>query len=198
MSTSSSSAPAPWPVKLTYADLQTLPEDGRRYEILEGELCVTPAPTTHHQRISRNLEFALHAHVSEFELGEVLYAPVDVMLDRQTVVQPDIVFVSTARLALVGERAIEGAPDLVVEIASPATEQRDRGAKQQLYARYEVAHYWRIDPAASTLTELVLEQGGYVLRATHRAGEPFRSELFPRLSIDLAAVLRVPPAKPAE
>lgn len=180
-------------VVLTYEDLQSMPEDGRRYEILEGELCVTPAPLLQHQRVSRNLEFVLHAHVLQHRLGEVFDAPVDVILDRNTVVEPDLVFVAAARLAIVRERAIEGAPDLVVEIASPSTEIRDRGAKQQSYARYGVAHYWRVDPAALTLTELILEQGDYRLRGTFRSPETFRSELFPELAIDLETVLRVPP-----
>lgn len=179
-------------VVLTYADLQGMPEDGRRYEILEGELCVTPAPTTHHQRVSRNLEFVLHAYVTQHQLGEVFDAPIDVVLDQHTVVEPDLVFVATARLAIIRERAIEGAPDLLVEIASPSTQARDRGAKQQSYARYGVAHYWRVDPTALTLTELVLEQGNYRLRGTFRSPEAFRSELFPELAIDLATVLRVP------
>jgi Uma2 family endonuclease len=92
------SASPPVRVVLTYDDLRATPDDGRRYEIMEGELAVTPAPSTTHQRISRNLEFVLHTHVTQHGLGEVLDAPVDVILDRTTVVEPDLVFVARARV----------------------------------------------------------------------------------------------------
>jgi Uma2 family endonuclease len=83
----------------------------------------------------------------------------------------------------------------VVEILSPSTEQRDRGAKQQLYGRYGVQHYWRVDPLARSLTELVLSGASYVLCATHLAdGEPFRAALFPDLAVDLATILPQSPA----
>lgn len=179
-------------VVLTYADLQTMPEDGRRYEILEGELCVTPSPSTQHQRVSGNLTFVLQSHVTQHDLGELFYAPLDVILDRHTVVEPDILFVAKDRLGIIRERAIEGAPDLIVEIASPSTEDRDRGPKRQAYERYGVAHYWCVDPYALTLTELVLEQGSYRLRGTFRSPATFRSALFPELAIDLSSVLQVP------
>src|SRR5262249_24724348 len=122
----------------------------------------------------------------------VLYAPVDVILDRASVVEPDIVFIARCRLSLIGEHAIEGAPDLVVEIHSPSTEQRDRGIKQELYARYGVAHCWRVDPNARSITELVLKEGAYTLRATYVAPASMRSALFPELTIDLGAVFANP------
>jgi Uma2 family endonuclease len=181
---------APSRVVLTYDDLRATPDDGRRYELLEGELCVTPAPSTTHQRISRNLQFILHSHVSIRMLGEVLYAPVDVILADTIVVEPDLIFVASGRSALISERGIEGAPDLVVEILSPSTQQRDLGIKRQLYARYGVAHYWCVDPVARTLTELVLAGGEYTLRAVHGTSEvPMHSLLFPDLPIDLARVV---------
>jgi Uma2 family endonuclease len=183
------SASPPQRVVLTYDDLRATPDDGRRYEIMEGELAVTPAPSTTHQRISRNLAYVLHTYITQHGLGEVLNAPVDVILDRTTVVEPDLLFVARTRASIITERAIEGPPDLVVEILSPSTEQRDRGVKQQVYARYGVQHYWRVDPAARSVAELVLSGATYALRATHLAqGEPFRSALFPELSIDLAAI----------
>jgi Uma2 family endonuclease len=185
----------PAPVVLTYDDLRATPDDGFRYEILEGELSVTPAPGTTHQRISRNLQYVLHAYVTQHGLGEVLNAPLDVIFDRTTVVQPDLVFIARARAAIITERGVEGPPDLVVEILSPSTEQRDRGVKQQLYGRYGVGHYWRVDPAAHSLTELLLSGPSYVVRATHLAsGEPFRSALLPDLPIDLAAIYPKPGA----
>jgi Uma2 family endonuclease len=181
-----SSEPA-LPLLLTYDDYCAVPEDGKRYELLEGELFVGPSPTTRHQRVSRNLEFVLHSHVSARELGEVLDAPMDVILDRRTVVQPDLLFVSTARLGIITERAVEGAPDLVVEILSERGEARDLGYKKQLYARYGVMHYWVIDPEGRSLAEYVLSERSYSLRGTYVAG-PCTTALFPELAIDLRAV----------
>lgn len=183
-----SSPPAPQPVLLTYDDYCRLPDDGRRYELFEGELAVTPAPSTQHQRISRNLEFILHAYVQTDDLGEVLDAPVDVIFDRGTVLQPDILFVAKARLALITQRAVEGPPDLVVEILSSGTQERDRGVKQQLYARYGVRHYWILDPATHSLSEYVLADSAYALRGTATAPSRHTTLLFPELSIDLGAV----------
>jgi Uma2 family endonuclease len=183
-----SSLPAPEPVLLTYADYCGLPDDGRRYELFEGELEVTPAPSTQHQRISRNLEFILHAHVQTKDLGEVFNAPIDVLLDRGTVVQPDIVFVAKDRAAIITTRAIEGPPDLAVEILSSSTEERDRGAKRQLYARHGVRHYWIVDPVSRSLSEYVLSERAYALRGTTTVPGNVTTALFPDLSITLNAV----------
>ncbi len=97
--------------RLTYADYLGLPEDGRRYEILDGELAVTPVPTTRHQRVSANLEYVLMGHVRGLGLGTILYAPVDVILANDCIVQPDIVFVAAGREEIIKLRGIEGAPD---------------------------------------------------------------------------------------
>ncbi len=128
--------------QLTYEDYCQLPPDGRRYQLVEGELFVTPAPATAHQRVSRNLEFVLIGHVKEHKLGVIYDAPIDVILDNQTVVQPDILFVSRERIELVSDRGIEGAPDLVVEILSPRTQKIDRTTKLRVYARAGVQHIW--------------------------------------------------------
>ncbi len=173
---------------LTYADYCAIPHDGKRYELLDGKIYVGTSPTTQHQRISRNLKFALHGHVLEHSLGEVLNAPVDVILDRGTVVQPDLLFVATPRLAIIRQRAVEGAPDLVVEILSESTESMDGGPKRQVYARYGVTHYWIVAPAGCSLAEHVLHERAYDLRATYLAGQPCKTAAFPELTLDLAAI----------
>jgi Uma2 family endonuclease len=125
-------------VVLNYRDYAALPNDGRRYEIHEGELSVTPAPSPKHQIVSANLVRALDTHVRSRRLGLVLYAPLDIILSDTTVVQPDIVFVATERAGQISERGIEGAPTLVIEILSPSTTETDRHTKLQLYARYRI------------------------------------------------------------
>jgi Uma2 family endonuclease len=155
-------------VRLTYRDYVALPDDGRRYEIHDGELSVTPAPGLSHQEISKRLFVVLLRLVAARGLGEIWYAPVDVILADDTIVQPDLVYVAADRLAAAQERGIEGPPTLVIEIVSPTSGQIDRVRKRQLYARHGVPHYWIVDPEARAVEAYVLEAGGYrlALRAT--------------------------------
>jgi Uma2 family endonuclease len=185
---SSSGRIPPGEIRLTYEDYLDLPDDGKHYEILDGELSVTATPVIRHQRVSRNLGFLLHAHVQGGGLGEILKAPVTVMLAETTVVEPDLVFVSTARSGIIGERAIEGPPDLVIEILSPSTARRDRVIKMKLYARYGVDHYWIVDPEARIL-EIFERRGRWYREAGSYTGdERFRSALLPGLAVDLGRV----------
>ena len=178
----------PGPIKLTYEDYAELPDDGRRYEILDGELEVSPASSTRHQAVSRNLLWVLHGHGRERGLGSVYYAPIDVILAPATVVQPDLVFVAAGREAIVTERAIEGPPDLVVEILSSWSVLRDRVAKAALYARYGVRQYWVVDPEARILEVYQLEGAAYRLVGTHEGAARVRTVLLPDLEIDLGGV----------
>src|SRR5215831_18447125 len=113
-------------IVLTYADLATTPADGKRYELLEGELYVTAAPRLRHQQIASNLYLLLGPHVRQAGLGEILFAPLDVILSNITVIEPDLVYVDTARLDRLSDRGIEGPPTLVIEILSPSTAAADR------------------------------------------------------------------------
>ncbi|MBI4590132.1 MAG: Uma2 family endonuclease [Candidatus Rokubacteria bacterium] len=175
-------------IVLTYEDYCALPDDGRRYEILEGELAVAPSPSRAHQRFSRNLLLILHAHIHERNLGEVFSAPFDVILEKTSVVVPDLVFVSRDRLEVVTDRGVEGAPDLIVEILSPATGRRDRVEKAQLYARHGVRHYWLGDPEGRTIETFELGEGQYH-RTAHLTGDTtFAPSLFPGLAISLPSL----------
>lgn len=148
-------------VILTYQDYAAVPADGRRYELHEGELSVTAAPVTAHQRVLLRLVIALDQHIRTRSLGEILVSPIDCILSDVTVVEPDIVYVAADRAAIVSARGIEGAPTLVIEILSPSTAAIDRGVKLQLYARYGVPYYWIVDIAARSIDAYVLEDGGY-------------------------------------
>lgn len=159
-------------VILTYKDYAALPADGRRYEIHEGELSVTPAPSPRHQRILRNLNELVWEHVKSRGLGEVLFAPIDCILSDTTIVQPDLVYLDTARLSAVSARGIEGAPTLVVEILSPTTTVIDRSTKLQLYARYGIPYYWIVDPEARTIETYRLAEGGYQLAGQAAGAQP--------------------------
>jgi Uma2 family endonuclease len=175
-------------VRLTYEDYAMLPDDGRRYELHEGELSVTPAPGVHHQETLARLFVTLWGHVNARGLGTLLFAPVDCILDSVTVVQPDIVFVETARQAVISERGIDGPPTLAVEVISPSTTAIDRRRKLQLYARYAVACYWIVDPPGRTIEAYELAQGQYreagMLSGTTTASLPS----FPDLRLDPPAI----------
>ncbi len=177
----------PAALRLTYSDYLLLPED-RRYQLFDGDLFMTPAPTTSHQRISRNIEFLLHMHVSERGLGEILDAPCDVVLSQVDVVQPDILFVSRERASIVREAGLFGAPDLVVEILSPATVARDREVKPKLYARHGTRELWIVDPEARTIEVHVNQGEGFRCMATYAPPEELRSPLLPDLSVPLEKV----------
>ena len=140
------------------------------------------------RRVSRNLELILHVYVNERGLGEVLNAPVDVILDHHTVVVPDLVYVSSGRSSIIEHRAIVGAPDLLVEILSPSTADRDWGAKAKLYARFGVERYWVVDPDERTLTTFSRSGDAYLPLARYSGDEIIRSALFPDLAIDLSKV----------
>lgn len=175
----------PIDTRLTYEDYCLLPNDGKRYEIIEGELLVTPAPLTRHQKVIANLSYFLIDFTKEHGLGEVYTAPVDVVLSTYDVVEPDILFVSKARLGIVTEKNLQGAPDLVVEVLSESTSKVDRTVKHKLYGRFGVAEYWIIDPAACSME--IYRQGpqGLELTAALDAGAVLTSPLFPGFSLPL-------------
>ena len=135
--------------QITWNDVQELPDDGNRYEAIDGELYVTPAPSIRHQRIAKRLLYALAAILEAPGLGELFFAPTGVEFPATAEgVQPDLLFVSNDRRGILADAWIQGAPDLVIEILSPTTARRDRGVKRKLYERQGVTEYWIIDPDA--------------------------------------------------
>jgi len=165
-----------------------LPADGRRYELHEGGLSVTPAPSPRHQRVIRKLLVALNQHVEARGLGEVFVAPIDCILSDTTVVQPDIVYLESQRRAAVSARGIEGPPTLVVEIISPSTAEIDRRTKFQLYARHEVPYYWIVDPDARSIEGYVLTGGAYERAVRVLGVEPVSLPPFLDLALQSAAL----------
>lgn len=132
--------------RVTWQDVLLAPEDGNRYEAIGGELYMTPPPSFEHQRISHRLAVALHRILEAPGHGVVVAAPVGVEFpDTEEGVQPDLVFVSRERSGIVRRGWIRGAPDLVVEILSPSTAERDLTIKRKLYERQGVAQYWAVD-----------------------------------------------------
>lgn len=151
--------------KSTYAQFEAAVEANPtlRVEFMEGEIYMTPAPVPVHQFALRNLNRILDDYVSSQQIGEILFAPLDIELDPDAqIVQPDLIFIRKERLAdLVGAKRITGAPDLAVEITSPSTARTDRFVKLMLYARYGVAEYWIVDVDEHAVTVHILEGDRY-------------------------------------
>ena len=177
-------------VQLLAEDIWDTPDDENRYEVIDGELYVTPPPSLAHQHVVTVLSRRLGSFIEEHRLGALFVAPIGVILERGIGVQPDIVFVSRERSGILSERGLEGAPTLAVEVLSPSTSRRDRGIKMRRYAAAGVEHYWMIDPRIRTLEAYELGSDGYVPIATLGGDESFRPTLFPGLAIMLSDLWR--------
>jgi Uma2 family endonuclease len=174
-------------VILTYADYAALPDDGRRYELHEGELSVTPSPGTRHQRVKGNLFDVLLHHIRVHRLGELFIAPMDCILsDYHGRSAGHSVRGCAARLSR--QRAIEGAPTPAIEIFSPSTVQIDRRRKAQLYASHAVTWYWIVDPVGREIEACGLENNAYRLAARLAGIEPVALPPFDDLLLDPAAL----------
>ena len=173
-------------LKFTYRDYTLLPEGDRR-ELIEGDFYVVPAPSIRHQTIAANVGTALRHFVRRNRLGTVLWAPTDVVLSPESVVQPDIVFVSNERSGIITEDNIAGAPDLVVEILSPSTAERDRELKLTLYTRFGVREYWIVDPEENTVQVLGLGSEGPANVRRYASGS-VESGILPELTIQLEEI----------
>jgi Uma2 family endonuclease len=169
--------------RLTYDDLCLLPNDGKRYEIIEGELLVTPAPRILHQVVVTQLAAALLTHAKRHGLGQVFVAPVDIVFSEFDVVEPDIVYISKARASVLTEKNVQGAPDLAVEVLSETTERIDRTTKLKLYGKFGVQEYWIIDPHGPTAEIYRRGQEGLALVAKLTATDALTSDLFPGFSL---------------
>src|SRR5438874_2533525 len=166
-------------------DIWDTPDDGKRYEVIDGQLYATPPPVLEHQGASGVLHAYIWPYVRQRELGKVYSAPVGAVLDDENGVQPDMVYVSRERLHILSRRGIEGAPDLVVEILLPSTRARDRGIKLRRYAASGVRHYWIVDPRTRALEAYRLTDGGYELSGKYGPDTTFHPELFPGLAIPI-------------
>lgn len=176
--------------KLTYEDYVLIPDDGRRHEILEGEHYVSASPFIRHQDAAANLYFALSLFNRTHRLGKILLAPTDVILSSHDVVVPDLIFVSNERMAIVTEKNVQGAPDLIVEVLSKSTRQRDESLKLRLYERHGVREYWMFD--ADRRTAKVFRRIGnrlqLVASLAAESGDALTTPLLPGLAVPLSEI----------
>jgi len=173
----------PW----TYEDYLDFPDDGKRYEIVDGEVFVTPAPNVRHQDIVGWLFVRLYQHVDLHGGGRVFVAPVDVVLSPTDVVEPDILFVADIDTPRITAANLQGPPTLAVEVVSDP--RHDRVRKRRLYAQFGVAEYWLVDPDGERVEVYRLSGQEYPTPTLLEAGTVLTSELLPGLSIEVTALL---------
>ncbi len=173
---------------VTAEDYQNMPEHGPRYQLIEGDLYMAPAPNRFHQEISLNLLVLLRNWLVDHPIGKLYGAPFDVYLDEYDVFQPDILFVSHERRAILSDRGAEGAPDFIVEILSPRNARIDRYNKRKMYARHGVIEEWIIEPETKRILvyRFADEREEPSLLIEH--GDMVETPVFPGLKIDTRQV----------
>jgi len=174
---------------LTYEDFLRFPDDGNRYEIIGGEMYVSKAPNLRHQRISRDLGFAIQTHLRRTGEGELLHAPLAVILSPHDIFVPDLVVVLPERASILRADAIHGAPNLVIEIVSRSTEGRDRGIKRDAYDRFGVEEYWIVDPDDDRIEVHARAKGKLELACDVGRGESFQSPVLAGLTVAVDEIL---------
>lgn len=185
--------PATSGVRLTYDDFVLLPDDGKRHELIEGEHYVTPSPNTAHQRILGHLYLPIASWLEAHPIGQVFLAPFDVIFTTFDVVEPDLLYFSNERAAeILTPQHVRGAPELVVEIASPGTRRRDETIKRRLYERAGVSEYWTVDPDVDVVRVYRRDPESFsrAMEVSRERGDVLTTPLLPGLDIPLARVFR--------
>ena len=175
--------------KFTHADLLLMPDDGKRREIVDGDLFVTPSPTLGHQEISVRIFVAFLKYLEAHPIGKILYAPLDVILSPFDVLEPDLLFVLSEHRSILQDW-VRGAPDLVIEILSPGTAAIDRGPKLKAYARFGVPECWLVDPEGKTIEVYGRGRESYKLLRVFDEQETLTSALLPGLALTVNAVFQ--------
>lgn len=177
--------PGPRQGEWTYAHYALIPDDGNRYEIIDGVLYMSPGPNESHQRANSRIVMFLGNHIELTGLGRVYTTPFDVELGPHLVVEPDVLVILNANLHKIVEARIIGAPDLVVEILSPGTALRDRKKKRAAYASAGVREYWLVEPKLYTVEVLVLEAGAYRSIGVYSGRQTLPSVVVPNFPIQV-------------
>ncbi len=185
--------PASPGVKLTYEDFLLFPDDGKRHELIDGEHYVTPSPNTRHQRILGNLHWLIRSYLEQHPIGQVFFAPYDVVFSDFDVVEPDLLYLSNARAAEVLTPVhARGVPELVVEIASKGTRKRDETIKRRLYERVGVSEYWVVDPAIDVV-RIYRREGkrfGRPIELSREADDVLTTPLLPGVQLPLRNIFK--------
>jgi Uma2 family endonuclease len=169
--------------KYTYDDYAKLPE-GAPYQLIGGMLVKSPAPVPYHQGLAGRLHLVF-AELEKQGKGKVYFSPIDVYLSDIEAYQPDLIFIDSSRLEIIGEKKIEGPPDIVIEILSPSNAYFDLRHKMDMYEKYGVKEYWIVDPPSKTVELHQNGEEGYELRAKAKMQGGVTSTLYPELSVNV-------------
>ncbi len=180
---------APQIAPCTIADYREMPDDGRRYQVVEGELFTAPAPNTFHQFVQKNLLRILDNYLLQHPIGKALGAPCDVYLDDFNVFQPDVLYVTREYAARIQDDGIHGAPDLAIEILSPSSAALDR-RKRGLLAKAGTVEFWQVDPALRQIQRFVFAESMAKPVALIDEPETCTSPLFPGLTLATAEIFQ--------
>ena|SRR5205823_7249125 len=175
---------------LTVDDYRLLPDAGPRYQLIEGDLYMAPAPNRYHQEISGNIYLLLAKYLERHPIGKLYAAPFDVYFDAINVHQPDLVFVSKKNLPILSSAGAEGAPDFLVEILSPKTADLDRKPKRRVAARSGVKELWIVDPETKLIHVYFLQKEPERPAMTYSEKDTFGSPHCPGLKIKGATVFK--------
>jgi Uma2 family endonuclease len=170
--------------KMSAAEFLALPEDPKRtrYELVNGEVIVSPSPNLDHSYTNTRLTLLLGNHIEQHRLG-LLFGDVDTYFTPDDVRRPDIFYFTQARTDVIGEDFVEAPPDLCIEILSPSNSRSDRTEKFELYRKCGVPHYWIVDPMAHTIEAFELRGARYELAGSGKSGDTVRLPPFPDLDI---------------
>jgi len=175
--------PGPQQGYWTYQDYAALPDDGRRYEIMDGVLLMAPSPGPAHQSVSKHLVYHLYQCIDLAGLGQVFYAPLDVELAPDRVFQPDVFVLLNASVQKLTTSRLVGAPDIVVEIASPGTAAYDRLSKSVAYAQAGVKEYWLVYPETRSIEVLALQSDTYRSLGIFKGKDTLPSQVVPNINV---------------
>jgi Uma2 family endonuclease len=173
--------------RMTYEEFMALPDDGKHYELIEGELVLNPAPNLRHQAIIGNLYFALRPYLDQHRSGKVFVAAVDVVLSIENVLEPDVIVVLTDRASRLQKKNVQGAPNIAVEVLSAGSRRKDEVTKRRLYERFGVDEYWIADPETETV-KIDRRSGDAFDRAIEFGTGAITSPLLPGFTLDVSAV----------
>ena len=180
-------------MKLTYDDFVLFPDDGKRHELIDGEHYVTASPNTKHQQVSMELTFLMRSWLEDHPIGRLFAAPFDMVLSNFDVVVPDVIYLSNERAAeIITTLHLRGAPELVVEIGSPSTRQRDETIKRRLYERSGVSEYWFVDPELDVVRvyRRDAERFARPVELSREAGDTLTTPLLAGLTLPLDRIFR--------
>lgn len=186
-------ATEPRPTGLTYGDLQAIPDDNTRRELIDGELFVTPAPSSRHQWVVGEVFHHLRLYAGEHG-GRPYPAPTDVVFTDENVVQPDVLFVRAENLSRVEQMFIRSAPDVVVEVSSSSTRKTDLSRKKDLYERFGVPEYWFVDMGPDRIEVYRLAAGRYGPPTVLGRSDTLDTPLLPGFSVPVDELLGPPEA----